>query len=581
MTGGVAVDIIISLRLYTRKYKNKNPRNVADFGAFANIKIESLIEMPLRLIKLIAGKGARIVVLILFFCSVSSNFLYADPNEETCEFDKIEFALDDDSSREIPKIPNTKLDFKPKETAFLKLGFIKEAVWLRFNVKRHPRSRCFVRIPQVTLDAAVLFSKSSVQISGDRFQYSERSIDDYYPVFHLEPYEVQNEDNRYYLWIKTSSIINFPILVESGLEYEKGSYYRNLLILFTLVLSLFVTLLTGFIYRQTLDPIYLNIVGFLIFVSLEGWACYANGYKYLWPNAPEFQNITPPLFAFLALACSTYFMVQFLSPSSLNKFFRSALSATAISIVGFAVFSAFISERPTVVKSFSWAFICVSALIVISTLSVIRSFTPAKKIALCMIPIAGSGLITVLYYLDFLKYHEYFVHAYVLSLPTIYVVVMISLGDREKFVRRKSLRRAYDIQQMQERLKTPARISGMEFQSKTPSIQFSLDHLLKVERIFKNPELSKDDLASILKVAPQDLDRFVQESSNLSSFETYVNQYRVEEAKHLLKTRTDLKHSEIAHRAGFVSGREMEKSFKTLTGMTPSEYKLMLFPESI
>lgn len=578
----VAVGIIISLRLYTRKNKDKIRRSISkNNGTSAKRKTESLIEMPLRLIKWKAEKGARIAVLILFFCFISADLLYSDPKSEICEFDKIEFALDKDVSREIPKVPKTNSNFQPKENSFLKLGFIQESVWLRFNVKQHPRSRCFVRIPQVTLDAAVLFSKSSVQISGDRFQYSERSIDDYYPVFHLEPNETQNEDNQYYLWIKTSSIINFPILLESGLEYEKGSYYRNLLILFTLVLSLFVTLLTGFIYRQTLDPIYLNIVGFLVFVSLEGWACYANGYKYLWPNAPEFQNITPPLFAFLALACATYFMAQFLSPSSLNKFFRSMLSTTAIAIICFAVFSSFISDRPMVVKAFSWTFLYVAALTVISTLSVIRSFAPAKKIALCMIPIAGSVLITVSYYLDFLKYHEYFVHAYVLSLPMIYIVVMISLGDREKFVRRKSLSRAYDIQQMQEKLKTPARISGVEFQSKTPSIQFSLDHLLKVERIFKNPELSKDDLASILKVTPQDLDTFVQEFSKLPSFEAYVNQYRVEEAKHLLKTRTDLKQSEIAHRAGFVSGREMEKSFKTLTGMTPSEYKLMLFPESI
>ncbi|TGL80531.1 7TM diverse intracellular signaling domain-containing protein [Leptospira yasudae] len=538
--------------------------------------------MSLRLTKFRTLTGDRLLVFAaLLLCFVFPKTVHTTPNVEACAFDHLQIAFDSTPAKEIPKEPNRTLEYSSKQDSFLKLGFIKESVWLRFNIKEHPRSRCFIRIPQVTLDAAVLFSKSSVQISGDRFQYSERSIDDYYPVFHLEPSEARNENDEYYLWIKTSSIINFPILLESGLEYQKGNYYRNLLILFTLVLSLFITLLTGFIYRQTLDPIYLSIVGFLIFISLEGWACYANGYKYLWPNAPEFQNITPPLFAFLALACSTYFMVQFLSPSSLNKFFRSLLSGAAIGIVCVAVFTSFITDRPFVVKTFSWTFVGVSFLIVLSTLSVIRSFGPARKIALCMIPIAGSVLISVLYYLGFIQYHEYFVHAYVLSLPSVYIVVMVSIVDREKFVRRKNLSRAYDIQQMQEKLKSPPRISGPELPNKTPSIQFSLDHLLKVERIFKNPELSKEDLASILKITPLDLEKYVQEVSKAQSFEIYVNQFRVEEAKHLLKTRTDLKQSEIAQRAGFVSGREMEKSFKTLTGMTPSEYKLMLFPESI
>ncbi|EMY77829.1 7TM diverse intracellular signaling [Leptospira weilii serovar Ranarum str. ICFT] len=537
--------------------------------------------MFIRLLKFKTSFSGYFLLFVLFLFFISPKILHSTPESETCEFDQIELALDSDVSNEVPKKPKKNLDFSPKETSFLELGFIKESVWIRFNIKQYPRSRCFVRIPQVTLDGAALFTNSSVQISGDRFQYAERSVDDYYPVFHLEPLEVQNDDGKYYLWIKTSSIINFPILLESGLEYQKGNYYRNLLILFSLVLSLFVVLLTGFVYRQTLDPIYLNIVGFLVFLTLEGWACFANGYKYLWPNAPEFQNITPPLFAFLALACSAHFMVQFLSPSSLHKIFRSLLSGSAISIVFLAIFSSFIANRPMVVKTFSWTFVCVSTLITIATFSVIRSFAPARKIALCMITIVGSVLITILYYLDFIKYHEYFIHAYALSIPSIYIIVMISLSDREKFVKRKFLSRAYDIRQMQEKLKAPVRLSNAEFQNKTPSLQFSLDHLLKVERIFKNPELSKEDLAEILKITPLDLDRFIREFSKTPSFESYVNEYRVEEAKHLLKTRTDLKQSEIAHRAGFISGREMEKSFKTLTGMTPSEYKLMLFPESI
>lgn len=188
--------------------------------------------MFIRLLKFKTSFSGYFLLFVLFLFFISPKILHSTPESETCEFDQIELALDSDVSNEVPKKPKKNLDFSPKETSFLELGFIKESVWIRFNIKQYPRSRCFVRIPQVTLDGAALFTNSSVQISGDRFQYAERSVDDYYPVFHLEPLEVQNDDGKYYLWIKTSSIINFPILLESGLEYQKGNYYRNLLILF-------------------------------------------------------------------------------------------------------------------------------------------------------------------------------------------------------------------------------------------------------------------------------------------------------------------------------------------------------------
>ncbi|XDD49999.1 7TM diverse intracellular signaling domain-containing protein [Leptospira sp. WS92.C1] len=516
-----------------------------------------------------------------FLVVLPFSFLFSNSNSEICEFDQISISLENTESKELPKKPKKNLNYLSKENPFLKLGFIKESVWIRFRVKEYPRSRCFLRIPQVTLDSALLFSKSSTQISGDRFPYSERSIDDYYPVFHLEPSDTNNEEKDYYLWIQTSSIINFPLILESGLEYEKGSYYRSLLILFVLVLSLFITLLTGFAYRQTLDPIYLNIVGFLIFISLEGWACYSNGYKYLWSNSPEFQNISPPLFAFLSLACSTYFMHQFLLPASPNKIIRFLLSTSAIFTAIIGIVSSFLSDRPIVVKTFSWMFLTISLIILVSTFSLIRNFKPAKKIMLCILPISGSVLITVLYYLDLIPYNEYYIHAYVLSLPAVYVVVMVSLSDREKFVRRKTVSKAYDIQQLQEKLKKPNRFSESETPNKLPSIQFSLDHLLKVERIFKNPDLTKEDLTTILKITSVELDEFIQKTANISSFENYLNQHRVGEAKHLLRTRSNLKNADIAQRSGFSSLREMEKSFKTLTGVTPSEYKLMVKPESI
>lgn len=81
--------------------------------------------------------------LILFLSFVLSKEIHSSPVAEICEFDQIEFALDPDLSNEVPKEPKKSLVFLPKENSFLKLGFIKESVWIRFNIKQYPRSRCF------------------------------------------------------------------------------------------------------------------------------------------------------------------------------------------------------------------------------------------------------------------------------------------------------------------------------------------------------------------------------------------------------------------------------------------------------
>lgn len=53
---------------------------------------------------------------------------------------------------------------------------------------------------------------------------------------------------------------------------------------------------------------------------------------------------------------------------------------------------------------------------------------------------------------------------------------------------------------------------------------------------------------------------------------SYINNYRIEKAKHLIRTEY-LKLHEIAKMTGFSSAIVFSTVFKKITGMTPSDYR--------
>jgi AraC-like DNA-binding protein len=57
------------------------------------------------------------------------------------------------------------------------------------------------------------------------------------------------------------------------------------------------------------------------------------------------------------------------------------------------------------------------------------------------------------------------------------------------------------------------------------------------------------------------------------SFALFINEYRIEEAKHLLKENNSFTLEAIGFEAGFSSKSTFYATFKKVTGQTPSEFK--------
>lgn len=98
--------------------------------------------------------------------------------------------------------------------------------------------------------------------------------------------------------------------------------------------------------------------------------------------------------------------------------------------------------------------------------------------------------------------------------------------------------------------------------------------LLKNNQIYTNPSLGLQDIAEKLSISPNYVSKIVNAQAN-ESFTNLVNQYRHEIVKQMLHDPKfkDYKIMAIALEAGFNSKSNFYKYFKSVEGVTPTEYR--------
>ena len=98
-------------------------------------------------------------------------------------------------------------------------------------------------------------------------------------------------------------------------------------------------------------------------------------------------------------------------------------------------------------------------------------------------------------------------------------------------------------------------------------------HLLKDDQMYTNPSLGLQDIGDKLNISPNYVSKIVNAQADMS-FTDLVNQYRHEMVKELLQGShfKNYKIMAIALEAGFNSKSNFYKYFKSVEGLTPTEY---------
>jgi AraC-like DNA-binding protein len=126
--------------------------------------------------------------------------------------------------------------------------------------------------------------------------------------------------------------------------------------------------------------------------------------------------------------------------------------------------------------------------------------------------------------------------------------------------------------------KQPSLVEQQKYKSSsiTPEQQqlllVKLKEAMSASKPFLKPDFSLPELADQLRVTVHQLSQVINEGLGKSFFEMTA-EYRIEEAKGLLKEKMNIKIEEIAEQVGYNSKSSFNTSFKKITGKTPSEWR--------
>lgn len=91
-------------------------------------------------------------------------------------------------------------------------------------------------------------------------------------------------------------------------------------------------------------------------------------------------------------------------------------------------------------------------------------------------------------------------------------------------------------------------------------------------KMYRDSSLKLTEVANQMNVLPHYLSQFLNDNLE-KSFSMYINEYRIDEAKHLLVTNDLYTIEAIGYECGFNSKSTFFTVFKKVAGVTPSQYK--------
>ena len=118
----------------------------------------------------------------------------------------------------------------------------------------------------------------------------------------------------------------------------------------------------------------------------------------------------------------------------------------------------------------------------------------------------------------------------------------------------------------------PPESSDLPQDSPNNGLMQRIRHLMEEQRLYTNVELKVSDVAALLGTNSRYVSDCIKASEGCT-FSQFVNRYRLEHAKRLLRERPDMKLSSIWAETGFASEQSFHRTFKQDTGLTPREWE--------
>lgn len=226
--------------------------------------------------------------------------------------------------------------WKYLDKSIVNFGFMKEAIWLKFEVRAVESNDWVLHIPYPLLDYIDNYSFiNNVQLpdilSGDLRPFGQRPVN--HPDF-VFPYALSAKDHlTIYLRIKTAGATEIPIWIKTRDDFNKSNQIRLISLGFIKGIVIVMLLYNLFIFHAIRERAYLyyvmNLMVYLVAFSIfDGY-----GFQYFWPSLHNINQYNFPVFNGLVQVTSLLFMLEFLNVFKTNRWYKKYfLTLLSISI---------------------------------------------------------------------------------------------------------------------------------------------------------------------------------------------------------------------------------------------------------
>jgi len=230
-----------------------------------------------------------------------------------------------------------------------------------------------------------------------------------------------------------------------------------------------------------------------------------------------------------------------------------------------------VSVVPVLVAVTGLLLILIYFLLILFKLRVILVIQNKKKNSLLsnlMLITVATGLIILLLASLSLVTGKYYLFKTGISLLSLHIIALFLLGQKYPAFMSRVMREVKT-----ERYRHSL-IKGIDLNL----LEQRLHDIMEEEKLFNDEELSLDSLAGKLSITPHQLSEFLNNKMKMN-FKTFVNNYRIKEAKKVLLREPDRSVHNIAYNVGFNTKSTFYSAFMKVEGITPVEYRKNNLPK--
>lgn len=484
----------------------------------------------------------------------------------------------------------------------LLFGFHKEPVWVKLTLGEVSIQKyLYLENPAAYVDEITIFRWNGTEFikvsDGDRFPKRSLVVPNHpYALFRLTA-DVPNTKGEIYIrYHSISSLFILPKLYyPDGFIFEQISVSQWYFIYFAIIL--FVLLLNFLFYFNTRNSSFLFYCFYVFCAAL--YQIIHNGYGkiFFWPNAGTWNDRSLVFFGSLALVSVVLFSIRFLSiHKKMKRVFYTLIALLGI-IISNAILSLVFRSVWTVQTIHGIGILTSLFLLGVGLYSWSKNHRVARYYILAWTVLFTFILLFNLYAFGLLPDHFLLRHS--IEIGTILEIFLFHLavvdrirGWEESDVVAKSLPSPPSLEGVsgggQEEPEPMARAihrenHGNEPAKKTASILRlsgvdpeakirEMNQLMESEKLFCDEDLDLLKMAELLDLRADQVSALLNQFVG-SSFNQYVNRYRIEEARKLMVEEPDRNILSIAFAVGFNSKSTFYDAFQKIVGITPKEFK--------